>query len=49
MREAVAALWAAWCIYQAVQATRPYQKSQRIGFILGAGLSGLTSYLLMAP
>lgn len=49
MREAIAALWAAWCIYQVVQAARPYRKGQRIGFILGAGLSGFTSYLLVTP
>jgi hypothetical protein len=49
MREAVAALWAVWCIYQIVQALHPYRSPQRLGYLLGAVLSGVTSYLLVTP
>lgn len=49
MRATIAAIWAAWAIYQIVQVFRRRRTGERIGFILGALLSAITSYLLMAP
>lgn len=49
MREAIAAIWAVWCIYQIVQTFRPYRNPQRLGYLLGAVLSGVTTYLLVTP
>lgn len=46
---AVAALWGAWSVYQVLQGFSPYTRNERIGYFLGAGLSALTSYLLVMP
>lgn len=47
LRAAIAALWGTWTIYLVVQAIRSKDINARIGYVLGAGLSATTSYLLV--